>query len=99
MSADPLPTPQLRLALEVIAYELQRRPEAYTRTDAISALEAVRTAAAALGGAGVPLRESYPRLVELAVWTLAALGALPEPSEVDGLSEFGGFDLWRHSRG
>jgi hypothetical protein len=89
---------QLQLALEVVAYELERRPEEYAVADPITALELVREAAAALPPAGTPLKESYPAIVELAVHALAALGSMPEPTDVDGLLEYGGFDLWRTQR-
>jgi hypothetical protein len=95
---SPLPIGQLQRALEVIAYELERRPEQYGVADPISALELVREAAEALPSEGATLREVYPALVELAVRSLAALGTLPEPGEVDGLLDYGGFDLWRRSR-
>jgi hypothetical protein len=98
VSGGPLPQAQLRRALEVVAYDLERRPEVYRSADAIDALEQVRTAAAALPPAGAPLRESYPALVELTTRALAALGAMPEPGDVDGLTEFAGFDLWRAQR-
>jgi hypothetical protein len=94
----PVSIRQLQLALEVIAYELERRPDDYRFGDPITALEQVRVAAASLPPAGAPLRESYPAIVELAARALAALGSMPEPSEVDGLLEFGGFDLWRRQR-
>jgi hypothetical protein len=32
------------------------------------------------------------------VHSLAALGTMPEPTEVDGLLDYGGFDLWRRQR-
>jgi hypothetical protein len=37
-------------------------------------------------------------VVALAVHALTALGSMPEPTEVDGLLEFGGFELWRRQR-
>ncbi|HET6951625.1 MAG TPA: hypothetical protein VFI47_14685 [Acidimicrobiales bacterium] len=40
----------------------------------------------------------YPDVVRLAARALLALGSLPEPDEVDGLSGFEGLDLWRASR-
>jgi hypothetical protein len=89
---------QLQRALEVVAYELERRPDEYAVADPITALERVHAAAAALPTEGCPLKESYPAVVELAVHALAALGSLPEPTEVDGLLEFGGFDLWKKQR-
>jgi hypothetical protein len=96
--SNPLPIGQLERALEVIAYEIERRPDDYRIADAITALERVREAAASLPPDGAPLRESYPALVELTVCALAALGAMPEPSEVDGLLDYGGFELWRRQR-
>jgi hypothetical protein len=96
--SSPLPIGHLERALEVIAYELQRRPDDYRFADAIAALERTREAARSLPADGAPLRESYPALVELAACALAALGALPEPGEVDGLLDYGGFDLWRRQR-
>ena len=98
MVTGPLPQEQLRRALEVVAYELERRPDEYRTTDPIGALEQVRAAAEALPPSGARLHTSYPALVELTTRALAALGAMPEPSEIDGLTEFGGFDLWRRSR-
>jgi hypothetical protein len=89
---------QLQLALEIVAYELERRPEAYDVADPITALERVREAAGALPPSGVPLRESYPAVVELAVQALVALGSMPEPSDVDGMLDYAGFDLWRRQR-
>jgi hypothetical protein len=89
---------QLRLALEVVAYELERHPECYRAGDPIGALEEVRGCADALPPPGAPLRESYPAVVALAVHALTALGSMPEPTEVDGLLEFGGFELWRRQR-
>jgi hypothetical protein len=94
----PLNSRQLQLALEVIAYELERRRGDYVVADPIAALERVRDAAGALPTGGAPLRESYPALVELAASALTALGSMPEPSEVDGLLDFGGFELWRNQR-
>jgi hypothetical protein len=95
---SPLPIGQLERALEVIAYELERRPGQYRVADPNSALERVREAAEALPPEGATLREVYPALVELAVHSLAALGTMPEPTEVDGLLDYGGFDLWRRQR-
>jgi hypothetical protein len=94
----PMNTRQLQLALEVVAYELGRRPGDYAATDPIAALERVRDAANALPANGALLRESYPALVELATAALTALGSMPEPDEVDGLLDFGGFELWRAQR-
>jgi hypothetical protein len=88
----------LRRALEVVAYELERRAEDYSPTDPIGALEAVRAAASALPPSGARLHDSYPALVELTTRAIAALGAMPEPTEIDGLTEYGGFDLWRRQR-
>ena len=98
MPGRPVSFQQLQRALEVVAYELDRRPDEYRFDDPITALEQVRGAAGAMPALGAPLRESYPALVELTVRALAALGSMPEPAEVDGLLEFGGFDLWRDQR-
>ena len=98
MNPGPLSGEQLRRALEVIAYELERRPEHYGTTDAIAALDDMRSCADGLPPAGSPLKVSYPAVVELAVRAITALGSLPEPSEVDGLTDFAGFDLWRRQR-
>lgn len=98
VSPRPVTDEQLRRALEVIAYELERRPEHYATLDPIAALEQLRVCADELPSAGSPLRTSYPAVVELAVRAVAALGSLPEPSEVDGLTDFAGFDLWRRQR-
>jgi hypothetical protein len=92
------PSRQLRLALEVITYERERHPDRYDTTDPITALERVRAAAAKLPPEGATLREFYPALVALAASALSALGAMPEPAEVDGLLDFGGFELWRAQR-
>jgi hypothetical protein len=89
---------QLQLALEVVAYELERRRDEYVVADPIAALERVREAASALPPAGAVLRESYPALVELTTAALTALGSMPEPGDVDGLLDFGGFELWRAQR-
>jgi hypothetical protein len=94
----PLPIAHLQRALEVIAYELERRPDDYRAGDPITALERLQDAAAALPPAGSPLRDTYPAVVAIAAGALAALGTLPEPSEVDGLLDFGGFELWRRQR-
>lgn len=98
VSRGPLSEEQLRRALEIIAYELERRSDDYRTTDPIGALEGVRAAALALPPRGARLNVSYPALVELATRALAALGSMPEPNEIDGLTEFGGFDLWRRQR-
>jgi len=89
---------QLRQALEVVAYELQRRADLYRIADPIAALEQVHRAASALPPVGSPLRVSYPALVELATRALLALATMPAPNEVDGLTDFGGFELWRQQR-
>ncbi len=91
------PIEGLRLALEVVAYELERRPAHYRCADPIEALERLRATPGppAEGGA---LKESYPAVVELATRALVALAALPEPTEVDGLSDLAGFDEWRRQR-
>ena len=65
MVTGPLPQEQLRRALEVVAYELERRPDEYRTTDPIGALEQVRAAAEALPPSGARLHTSYPALVEL----------------------------------
>ena len=100
MSVAPRPVSlqQLPRALELVAYALARRPDDYRVEDPITALEHARLAAGSLPAIGAPLREAYPALVELAVRSLVALGSMPEPSEVDGLLEFGGFELWRDQR-
>ncbi len=91
------PIEGLRLALEVVAYELERRPAHYRCADPIEALERLRATPGppAEGGA---LKESYPAVVELATRALVALAALPEPTEVDGRSDLAGFDEWRRQR-
>jgi hypothetical protein len=94
----PVPIDALRRALEVVSYELERHPERYRCQDAIEALDELRLAAAALPAVGAPLSETYPAVVAVAVRALAALSGLPEPTEVDGLADFGGFDLWRAQR-
>jgi hypothetical protein len=91
-----VPIEGLRLALEVVAYELERRPEAYRCADPIDALERLR-ATPGPPDAGA-LKESYPAVVELATRALVALAALPEPDDVDGLSDLAGFDEWRRQR-
>ena len=89
---------QLRLALELVAYELARHPGADRPIDAIAALDAVREAAASLPPHGTPLRDTYEPLVALAAAALVALGLLPEPDEVDGFTALAGFDEWRRQR-
>lgn len=98
MTDRPVPIDALRRALEVVAYELERRPERYRCQDAIEALDELRHAAASLPPAGAPLHETYPAVVAVAVRALAALSGLPEPTEVDDLGDYGGFDLWRSQR-
>jgi len=94
----PVPIDALRRALEVVAYELERQPDQYRCQDAIEALDELRVAAARLPAIGAPLSETYPAVVAVAVRALAALSGLPEPTEVDDLKDFGGFDLWRAQR-
>lgn len=98
MTDRPVPIDALRRALEVVAYELERRPEQYRCQDAIEALDELRRAAASLPPGGAPLHETYPAVVAVAVRALAALSGLPEPTEVDDLGDYGGFDLWRSQR-
>jgi hypothetical protein len=94
----PVPIGHLQRALEIVAYEFERRPDDHRVDDPISALERLRAASAALPPDGSPLRETYPAVVALAASALAALGSLPDPSEVDGLLDYGGFELWRRQR-
>lgn len=94
---DGSPIEGLRLALEVVAYELERRPADHRCADPIEALERLR-ATPAPPGEGSPLKEVYPAVVTLATRALVALASLPEPDEVDGLSELAGFDEWRRQR-
>ena len=89
---------RLRQALELVAYELARHPATARPPDAIAALDAARRAAADLPPAGVPLGEGYEPLLRLAAAALTALGELPEPDEVDGLTALAGFEEWRRSR-
>ncbi|MGK2947876.1 MAG: hypothetical protein ACSLFP_04830 [Acidimicrobiales bacterium] len=91
------PIEGLRLALEVVAYELERRPADYRCADPIEALERLRETPAP-PGEGAPLKESYPAVVTLAARALVALASLPEPDEVDGLSDLAGFEEWRRHR-
>jgi hypothetical protein len=90
--------PQLRLALELVAYELARRGDEARPGDAIAALEAVHAAADRLAPAGTPLRDAYEPLLRLATAALVALAALPEPDEIDGFCGLAGFGEWRRQR-
>jgi len=98
MTDRAVPIGALRRALEVVAYELERHPERYRCQDAIEALDELRRAAATVPPVGAPLRDTYPAVVAVAVRALAALSGMPEPTVVDGLEDFGGFDLWRAQR-
>jgi hypothetical protein len=96
---EGVPAPeQLRLALELVAYELARHPSEHRPADAIAALDEVRSAAARLPPSGTPLRATYEPLLELATAAVVALGELPEPDEVDGLTALAGFAEWREQR-
>jgi len=98
VTSQPAAYRRLHLAMEVVGYELQLHGEDYAGTDPIAALEALRARAAAFPPESRALAEIYPEVVRLAIRALLALGSLPEPDEVDGLSGFEGFDLWRKSR-
>jgi hypothetical protein len=89
---------RLHLAMEVVGYELARHADAYVGADPIAALEALRAEAAHFPNGPCTLADIYPDVVRLAARALLALGSLPEPDDVDGLSGFEGFDLWRQSR-
>jgi hypothetical protein len=90
--------PPLRLGLELVAYELARRPNAVRPRDPIAAVEAALEAARQLPAAGAALCELYEPLLRLAADALVALSSLPEPDEVDGLTSLAGFDQWRRQR-
>jgi hypothetical protein len=90
--------PPLRLALELVAYELARRPPDERPRDAIAAVEAAVDAAARLPASGGPLCDLYEPLLRVAADALLALALLPEPDEVDGLTSLAGFDQWRRQR-
>ena len=77
---------------------LPRHAEDYAGADPIAALEALRAEVAQFPVEPGALADVYPEMVRLAARALLALGSLPEPDEVDGLSGFEGFDLWRQSR-
>ena len=89
---------RLHLAMEIVGYELARHAEDYAGADPIAALEALRAEVAQFPVEPGALADVYPEMVRLVARALLALGSLPEPDEVDGLSGFEGFDLWRQSR-
>jgi hypothetical protein len=93
-----VPYTTLHRAMEVVAYDLEIRGGARHAGDAIAALEALRAEAAAFPPAGSNLRDVYPSLVRTAVLALLALGAMPDPDEIDRLAGFEGFGVWRESR-
>jgi hypothetical protein len=89
---------ELQTALAVVGYQWALRPEEFAATDAIHALEALQTAAAAVPSGPRPLAEVYPHVARLAALSLGALARLGDPDEVDGLRGFEGFGYWRESR-
>ena len=84
-------------ALQVVGYELEMRSARYRLADPIDAVDALRHEARTLPAAG-PLAQTYGSIVRLAALALTCLAALPPPDEVDGLSGFEGFDVWRAGR-
>ena len=84
-------------ALQVVGYELEMRSGSYRLADPIEAVEAVRVAAQGVPATG-PLADTYGSIVRLAALALTCLASLPAPDEVDGLSGFEGFDVWRAGR-
>ena len=84
-------------ALQVVGYELEMHGVSDRLADPIDAVDALRHEARALPAAG-PLGQTYGSIVRLAALALTCLAALPPPDEVDGLSGFEGFELWRAGR-
>jgi hypothetical protein len=85
-------------ALAVLGYEWTIRGGASQVGDVISAVEALRRAAADVPQDPVPLSVLYPAVARLAALSLGLLARIGDPDEVDGLRGYEGFALWRESR-
>jgi len=88
----------LETALAVVAYCWEVHGEGVTGPDTIEGVEALQAQAAAFPVEHVRLRELYPQVARLAAQAMSVLAALGDPDEVDGLTGFEGFSLWREQR-
>ena len=95
-SSDP--DRSLELALAVVGYQWALRHEDFALADPIAGLERLRHEAEAFPEGPRPLAEVYPHVARLAALSLRVLAGLGDPDEVDGLTGFEGFELWRDSR-
>lgn len=88
----------LELALSVVAYHWAVHEPPEVTGHELAMVEQLREAASALPQEPVPLAELYPAVVQLASLSLGLLARVGDPGEVDGLTGFEGFDVWRESR-
>jgi hypothetical protein len=95
---SPDPDRSLELALAVVGYQWAMRHDEFTVPDPIAGLERLRDEADGFPERQRPLCEVYPHVARLAALSLRVLADLGDPDEVDGLTGFEGFGLWRESR-
>ncbi|MDP1818756.1 MAG: hypothetical protein Q8K58_02540 [Acidimicrobiales bacterium] len=92
------PYDALEQALAILAYQWRVHGDEVAALDEIAAVEALARAASAFPQTHVPLAELYPAVARLAALSVGVLASLGDPDEVDGLTGFEGFHLWRDSR-
>jgi hypothetical protein len=92
------PDHSLELALAVVGYQWALRHEQFELADPIAGLERLQAEAEAFPTGPRPLADVYPHVARLAALSLRVLAGLGDPDEVDGLTGFEGFGLWRDSR-
>jgi hypothetical protein len=96
--ASPDPDRSLELALAVVGYQWAMRHGEFAVADPIAGLERLEAEVDAFPDGRRPLSELYPHVARLAALSLRVLADLGDPDEVDGLTGFEGFGLWRESR-
>jgi hypothetical protein len=92
------PDRALEQALAVVGYQWALRSDQFDVADPIAGLERLGAEVEAFPSGPRPLADVYPHVARLAALSLRVLADLGDPDEVDGLSGFEGFALWRDSR-